>query len=109
MSLEWITSVLTFLLGIGLGILVQRYWLDKTSRAARLENELTGTRHAYLDLKSRIESHRDQSLDLIRDFQLQSKRMADHFENLVVDPLPALPHSKEKGNVVEKAPLEHEV
>lgn len=91
MSLEWVTSFLTFFLGIGLGVLIQRYWLDKTSRAALLESELTKVRHEYLELVKRIENHRNESLELIKDFKSQSDRISEHFESLSIEEMHALP------------------
>jgi uncharacterized membrane-anchored protein YhcB (DUF1043 family) len=91
MSLEWITSFLTFFLGITLGILIQRYWLDRTSRAAKLESELTSLKHQHHQMLNRVALHKQESINIIKGFQAKSEGLIHHFESLVLEQTKELP------------------
>ena len=91
MNLEWTTSFLTFFLGIALGILIQRYWLDRNSRAAKLESELTALKHQHHQLLNRVAIHKQESMEIIKGFQAKSDRLFQHFERLTLEQTRALP------------------
>lgn len=93
MNLEWVTVFLTFILGFTLGILIQRYLLDKSSRAAKLESELVSLKNKHCTLIERVDLHRTTSMELIEDFQTKADLLARHYEELVLEEPKRLPHS----------------
>lgn len=93
MNLEWITIFLTFFLGFTFGILIQRYLLDKSSRAAKLESELVNLKNTHCALIERVDLHRTTSMDLIEDFQTKADLLARHYEELLLEKPKGLPSS----------------
>lgn len=78
MSLPLISSVLAFLVGTGLGILLQRYVLSRRTHVAQLEKEVDELKGEQLHLKDSLEQHFHQTAHLTQDLTNSYKALYEH-------------------------------
>lgn len=78
MGIEVFTSVIIFGIGIGLGILVQRYILSRGTHVALLEKEITQLKGEQLQLKDSIEQHFAQTSDLASNLTNSYRELYNH-------------------------------
>ena len=64
MSAQLISSIFIFAVGIGIGILVQRYVLSRGTHVAILERELDKLKGEQLTMKDDLQQHYYQTSDL---------------------------------------------
>ncbi|MCP5326051.1 MAG: DUF1043 family protein [Oceanospirillaceae bacterium] len=80
MTLQLLTTLFVFIIGIGLGITLQRYVLSSSPRTAALENELTGLKEEHSRMKMDVEHHFNQTSVLIHNLTNDYKALYDHLQ-----------------------------
>ncbi|WP_396588760.1 YhcB family protein [Bermanella sp. R86510] len=78
MSLPLITSLLSFAIGIGIGILLQRYVISRRTHVAQLEKELDQVKGELLQQKDALQQHFQQSANLTQDLTNSYKALYEH-------------------------------
>ena len=78
MTLTLITSILIFAVGMGLGILLQRYVLSRGTHVALLEKEMDQLKGEQLHLKDSLQHHFHQTADLANELTSSYKALYDH-------------------------------
>ena len=73
-----VSSILVFALGVGVGILLQRYVIGRANQSAKLESELANLQGEHLHLKSSLEQHFHQTADLTRNLTNNYKALYEH-------------------------------
>ena len=101
MTLTLITSILIFAVGVGLGILLQRYVLSRGTHVALLEKEIDKLKGEQLHLKDSLQQHFNHTADLANDLTGSYKALYDHLaggaEQFTEKPLADLKHVLEKS------------
>lgn len=101
MSLPVISSILAFLVGTGLGILLQRYVLSRRTHVAQLEKEVDQLKGEQLHLKDSLEQHFHQTANLTQDLTNSYKALYEHLAggaaHFTEKPLADLKHVLEKS------------
>ncbi|EAT11647.1 DUF1043 family protein [Bermanella marisrubri] len=112
MTLPVLTSVLSFAIGIGIGILLQRYVLSRGTQVAQLEKELDQVKGELLKQKEALQQHFQQSAHLAQNLTQSYKELYEHLakgshtftEQPLADLRKALefsPETEERKNVTE--------
>lgn len=78
MTLPVLTSVLSFAIGIGIGILLQRYVLSRGTHVAQLEKELDQVKGELLQQKEALQQHFQKSADLTQNLTQSYKELYEH-------------------------------
>ena len=78
MSAQIISSIFIFAVGIGIGILVQRYVLSRGTHVAILEKELDSLKGEQLQMKDSLQQHFLQTADLTQDLTNSYKALYEH-------------------------------
>lgn len=78
MTLTLITSILIFAVGVGLGILLQRYVLSRGTHVALLEKEVDQLKGEQLHLKDSLQQHFNHTADLANNLTSSYKALYDH-------------------------------
>lgn len=73
-----VSSVLTFLVGIGVGMLIQRYVVGRGSKVAQLESELTRVQGEQLHMKDTLQQHFKETADLTQSLTNNYKALYEH-------------------------------
>lgn len=101
MSAQIISSLLIFAVGVGIGILVQRYVLSRGTHVALLEKELDTLKGEQLQMKDSLQQHFLQTSDLTQDLTKSYKALYDHLaggaSHFTEKPLADLKHALEKA------------
>ena len=113
MTLTLITSILIFAVGMGLGILLQRYVLSRGTHVALLEKEIDKLKGEQLHLKDSLQQHFNHTADLANDLTGSYKALYDHLaggaEQFTEKPLADLKHVLEKSqHSLEEQPSQSE-
>lgn len=78
MSAQIISSLLIFAVGIGIGVLLQRYVLSRGTHVSLLEKELDTLKGEQLQIKDTLQQHFTQTADLTHDLTNSYKALYDH-------------------------------
>ena len=78
MSAQIISSIFIFAVGIGIGILLQRYILSRGTHVALLEKELDSLKGEQLQMKDSLQQHFLQTADLTHDLTNSYKALYEH-------------------------------
>jgi uncharacterized membrane-anchored protein YhcB (DUF1043 family) len=78
MTLSLVTSILIFSVGVGLGILLQRYLLSRGTHVALLEKEVDQLKGEQLHLKDSLQQHFHQTADLANELTSSYKALYEH-------------------------------
>jgi len=73
-----ISSVLTFLVGVGIGMLVQRYVVNRGSKVTQLKNEIERLQGEQLHIKDSLEQHFRKTADLTNSLTDNYKALYQH-------------------------------
>jgi len=113
MTAQLISSIFIFAVGVGLGILLQRYVLSRGTQVSTLERELDKLKGEQLHLQDSIQQHFHQTSDLTQNLTNNYKALYEHLaqgsSQFTEQPLADLKHVLEqsKGTVkVSTTPLE---
>lgn len=80
MTLQLLTTLFVFLIGIGLGIALQRYVIGSSPRTISLENELNGLKEEHIRMKTDVEHHFNQTSVLIHNLTNDYKALYEHLQ-----------------------------
>jgi len=78
MTAQLISSFFIFAVGIGLGILLQRYVLSRGTQVATLERQIDKLKGEQLHLKDSIQHHFHQTADLTQNLTNNYKALYEH-------------------------------
>lgn len=78
MTAQLISSFFIFAVGIGLGILLQRYVLSRGTQVATLERQVDKLKGEQLHLKDSIQHHFHQTADLTQNLTNNYKALYEH-------------------------------
>ena len=78
MTAQLISSFFILAVGVGLGILLQRYVLSRGTQVATLERELDKLKGEQLHLQDSIQHHFHQTADLTQNLTNNYKALYDH-------------------------------
>lgn len=78
MTVQLISSLLIFAVGLGIGILVQRYGLSRGTHVALLEEELNKVKGEQLSLKDSLQHHHHQTAELTQNLTNNYIALYDH-------------------------------
>ena len=78
MSAQLISSIFIFAVGIGIGILVQRYVLSRGTHVALLERELDKLKGEQLSMKDALQQHYSQTSDLAQNLTKSYQDLYEH-------------------------------
>ncbi|WP_283787961.1 YhcB family protein [Bermanella sp. WJH001] len=78
MSAQLISSIFIFAVGIGIGILVQRYVLSRGTHVAILERELDKLKGEQLSMKDALQQHYSQTSDLAQNLTKSYQDLYEH-------------------------------
>jgi len=102
MSAQIISSLLILAVGIGIGILVQRYVLSRGTHVALLEKELDSLKGEQLQMRDSLQQHFHQTVDLTQDLTNSYKALYEHLaggaSEFTEKPLADLKHALEKAS-----------
>lgn len=73
-----VSSLLTFLVGIGLGMLLQRYVFNRSSKVSQLEDEVERLQGEQLHLKDSLQQHFKEAADLTHSLTNNYKALYEH-------------------------------
>ena len=101
MSAQIISSLFIFAVGIGLGVLLQRYVLSRGTNVAQLEKELDSLKGEQLQMKDHLQQHFLQTADLTKNMTSSYKALYDHLaggaSQFTEKPLADLKHALEQS------------
>lgn len=80
MTLQLLTTLFVFVIGVGLGITLQRYVLSRSPRTASLELELSKLRNEHSHMKHEVEHHFNQTSVLIHNLTNDYKALYEHLQ-----------------------------
>ena len=107
MNAQLISSLFIFAVGVGLGILLQRYVLSRGTHVALLERELDKLKGDQLHIKDSIQQHFHQTADLTQTLTNNYKALYEHLaqgaEQFTEQPLADL------KQVLEQSKSQHKV
>jgi uncharacterized membrane-anchored protein YhcB (DUF1043 family) len=102
MNAQIISSLLIFAIGIGLGVLLQRYVLSRGTNMANLEKELDTLKGQQLQVKDSLQQHFMQTADLTQDLTNSYKSLYEHLASgaseFTEKPLADLKHVLEQAS-----------
>jgi len=102
MSAQIISSLLIFAVGLGMGILLQRYILSRGTHVASLEKELDSVKGEQLHMKDSLQQHFIQTADLTQDLTKSYKALYEHLaggaSEFTEKPLADLKHALEQAS-----------
>jgi uncharacterized membrane-anchored protein YhcB (DUF1043 family) len=78
MNAQIISSLLIFAIGIGLGVLLQRYVLNRGTDIANLEKELDTLKGQQLQVNDSLQQHFMHTADLTQDLTNSYKALYEH-------------------------------
>ena len=78
MNAQLISSLFIFAVGLGIGILLQRYVLSRGTHVALLERDLDKLKGEQLHLKDSIQQHFHQTADLTHSLTNNYKALYEH-------------------------------
>ncbi len=78
MTAQLISSLFIFAVGLGLGILLQRYVLSRGTHVATLERDLDKLKGEQLHLQDAIQQHFHQTADLTQSLTNNYKALYEH-------------------------------
>ncbi|NVK38602.1 MAG: DUF1043 family protein [Gammaproteobacteria bacterium] len=78
MSAQLISSLFVFAVGIGIGILIQRYVLSRGTHVALLERELDKVKGEQLSMKDALQQHYLQTADLTENLTKSYQDLYEH-------------------------------
>lgn len=78
MSAQLISSIFIFAVGLGVGILVQRYVLSRGTNVASLERELDTLKGEQLSMKDALQQHYSQTSDLTQNLTKSYQDLYEH-------------------------------
>jgi len=78
MTAQLISSIFIFAVGVGLGILLQRYVLSRGTQVSTLERELDKLKGEQLHLQDSIQQHFHQTSDLTQNLTNNYKALYEH-------------------------------
>ena len=73
-----VSSILTFIVGIGVGMLLQRLVFNRGSKVAQLEEELANMQGEHLHLKDSLQQHFRETADLTNNLTNNYKALYEH-------------------------------
>lgn len=102
MSAQLISSIFIFAVGVGIGILIQRYVLSRGTHVALLEKELNQVKGEQLSMKDALQQHYSQTADLAQNLTKSYQNLYEHLakgadqftEKPLADLKQALEHSQ---------------
>ncbi|MFT6153444.1 MAG: uncharacterized membrane-anchored protein YhcB (DUF1043 family) [Crocinitomicaceae bacterium] len=102
MSAQIISSLLILAVGVGLGVLLQRYVLSRGTDIANLEKELDILKGQQLQAKDSLQQHFLQTAGLTQDLTNSYKALYEHLASgaseFTEKPLADLKHALEQAN-----------
>ena len=78
MSAQLISSIFIFAVGLGVGILMQRYVLSRGTNVASLERELDTLKGEQLSMKDALQQHYSQTSDLTQNLTKSYQDLYEH-------------------------------
>ncbi|MFT5595063.1 MAG: uncharacterized membrane-anchored protein YhcB (DUF1043 family) [Oceanicoccus sp.] len=78
MSAQLISSIFIFAVGLGIGILIQRYVLSRGTNVASLERELDNLKGEQLSMKDALQQHYSQTSDLTQNLTKSYQDLYEH-------------------------------
>ncbi len=106
MTAQLISSFFIFAVGIGLGILLQRYVLSRGTQVATLERQIDKLKGEQLHLKDSIQHHFHQTADLTQNLTNNYKALYEHLaqgsDQFTEQPLADLKQVLEQSKVQAK-------
>lgn len=110
-----VASILTFLVGIGVGMLLQRFVFNGSSKVSQLENELANIQGEHLHLKDSLQQHFRETADLTNSLTNNYKALYEHLakgaSNFTEQPLadfsPLLDQPKSNIDALADAPIDY--
>jgi uncharacterized membrane-anchored protein YhcB (DUF1043 family) len=78
MNAQLISSLFIFAVGLGFGILLQRYVLSRGTHVSLLEREVDNLKGEQLQLKDSIQQHFHQTADLTKNLTNNYKALYEH-------------------------------
>jgi uncharacterized membrane-anchored protein YhcB (DUF1043 family) len=78
MNAQLISSLFIFAVGLGFGILLQRYVLSRGTHVSSLEREVDKLKGQQLQLKDSIQQHFHQTADLTKNLTNNYKALYEH-------------------------------
>lgn len=78
MNAQLISSLFIFAVGLGFGILLQRYVLSRGTHVSSLEREVDKLKGEQLQLKDSIQQHFHQTADLTKNLTNNYKALYEH-------------------------------
>ncbi len=78
MNAQLISSLLIFAVGVGLGVLLQRYVLSRGTHVALLERDLDKLKGEQLHLQDSIQQHFHHTADLTQSLTNNYKALYEH-------------------------------
>jgi uncharacterized membrane-anchored protein YhcB (DUF1043 family) len=78
MSAQIVSSLLILAVGIGIGILVQRYILSRGTHVALLEKELDSLKGEQLQMRDSLQQHFHHTADLTQNLTNSYKALYEH-------------------------------
>ncbi len=101
MTVQLISSLFIFAVGLGIGILVQRYVLSRGTHVALLEQELNKVKGEQLSLKDSLQQHYHQTSELTQNLTNNYIALYDHLaqgsDQFTEQPLADLKHLLEQA------------
>jgi uncharacterized membrane-anchored protein YhcB (DUF1043 family) len=102
MSAQIISSLLILAVGIGLGVLLQRYVLSRGTNMANLQKELDMLKGQQLQAKDSLQQHFVQTAGLTQDLTKSYKALYEHLASgaseFTEKPLADLKHALEQAS-----------
>jgi uncharacterized membrane-anchored protein YhcB (DUF1043 family) len=102
MSAQIISSLLILAVGVGLGVLLQRYVLSRGTNIANLEKELDILKGQQLQAKDSLQQHFLQTAGLTQDLTNSYKALYEHLASgaseFTEKPLADLKHALEQAS-----------
>lgn len=110
-----VSSVLTFLVGIGVGMLLQRYVVGRGSKVAQLESELERVQGEQLHMKDSLHQHFKETADLTQSLTNNYKALYEHLasgahkftEQPLADFNQLLEKPADQANAVDASPIDY--
>lgn len=78
MGIQFVSSLLIFVVGVGIGVLLQRYILGRRNTVTKMEAELTQMRNEKLQTQDSLQQHFDQTAQLANSMTDSYKALYDH-------------------------------
>jgi len=74
----WVVALLTFIIGVAIGAIAHKMLYSDESRAKKLEDELSQTRHDFDIYKEMVTSHYSKTSELVKDLTEDYVKVYQH-------------------------------